>query len=82
MCKKIITQLNLVEKHIINETDEFVLNVKIYIIRITRGLFKSNKGIKINADVNASYNIMRKVVPDVFVDGIEGVSDHPIKINF
>ena len=50
--------------------------------RIKRGLFKSSKGILINADVNASYNIMRKVVPNVFSDGIEGVSAHPVKINF
>ena len=28
--------------------------------RITRGLFKSNNGIKINADVNGSLNILRK----------------------
>ena len=50
--------------------------------RIKRGLFKSNKGKLINADVNASYNIMRKVIPNVFSEGIEGVSVHPIKINF
>ena len=32
---------------------------------------------------NASYNIMRKVVPNLFnKDGIEGVSAHPVKINF
>ncbi|MCK9446868.1 transposase [bacterium] len=50
--------------------------------RLKRGLFRSSKGILINADVNGSYNIMRKVVPNVFTDGIEGVSVHPIKINF
>ena len=50
--------------------------------RLKRGLFRSNKGILINADVNGSYNIMRKVVPNVFADGIEGVSVHPVKINF
>jgi putative transposase len=50
--------------------------------RVKRGLFKSSKGVLINADVNASYNIMRKVVPNVFSEGIEGVSVHPIKINF
>lgn len=50
--------------------------------RVKRGLYKSSKGILINADVNGSYNIMRKVVPNVFIDGIEGVSVHPIKINF
>lgn len=49
---------------------------------LKEGLLKSSKGILINADINASYNIMRKVVPNVFTDGIEGVSVHPIKINF
>ena len=32
--------------------------------RITRGLFKSNEGVKINADVNGSLNIMRKYLKD------------------
>ena len=51
--------------------------------RIKRGLFKSKSGKLINADVNAAYNIMRKVVPNTyFVDGIVDVSVHPIKINF
>jgi len=48
--------------------------------RITRGLFLSALGIKINADVNGSLNILRKVVPDAFCKGIEGVGLHPIKI--
>jgi len=41
--------------------------------RVKRGLFVSNKGIKINADVNAAFQIMKKVFPNVFTDGIEGV---------
>jgi putative transposase len=49
--------------------------------RIHRGLFISNKGIKINADVNAGYQIMKKVFPKAFVDGIEGVHLHPIIMN-
>jgi transposase, IS605 OrfB family, central region len=49
--------------------------------RIKRGLFKSNKGILINADVNGAYNIMRKVFPKAFVNGIEGVGLHPVKLN-
>src|SRR5699024_7323782 len=36
--------------------------------RIKRGLFKSNKGILINADVNGALQILRKVVPNAFVD--------------
>ncbi|MHA1671963.1 MAG: zinc ribbon domain-containing protein [Promethearchaeota archaeon] len=34
--------------------------------RVIRGLFHSSKGIKINADVNAAMNILRKVVPTAF----------------
>jgi len=49
--------------------------------RIYRGLFRSNKGIKINSDVNGSYQIMKKVVPNAFSNGIEGVGLHPIVIN-
>ena len=40
--------------------------------RISRGLFRSSNGTLINADVNAGYNIMKKVFPNsVKVDGIE-----------
>lgn len=49
--------------------------------RVRRGLFVSNKGIKINADVNAAYQIMKKVFPNVFTDGIEGVVLHPVRVN-
>ena len=48
--------------------------------RIHRGLFVSNKGIKINADVNAAYQISKKVFPEAFADGIEGVGFHPIRV--
>jgi len=45
-----------------------------------RGLYKSKiTGKQINADVNGSYNIIRKAIPNVFKnDGIEGVGVHPI----
>lgn len=49
--------------------------------RIKRGLFKSNEGKLINADLNGSYQIMKKVFPNVFSDGIEGVGLHPVRIN-
>ena len=49
--------------------------------RVHRGLFTSNKGVSINADVNAAYQIMKKVFPNVFVDGIEGVVLHPVRVN-
>lgn len=46
-----------------------------------RGLFVSNQGISINADVNAAYQIMKKVFPNVFADGIEGVVLHPVRVD-
>jgi len=48
--------------------------------RVKRGMYKSSTGRKINADVNGSYNILRKEVPNAFSDGIEGVVVHPMII--
>ena len=48
--------------------------------RIHRGLFKSNQGVFINADVNAGYQIMKKVFPNEFSEGIEGVVLHPVRV--
>lgn len=48
--------------------------------RIYRGLFRSNQGVFVNADVNAGYQIMKKVFPNVFADGIEGVVLHPVRV--
>lgn len=39
--------------------------------RIKRGLYKTNDGRLINADVNGSYNSLRKAIPDAFSQGIE-----------
>jgi len=47
--------------------------------RVKRGLFKSKTGKLINADLNGSYNIMRKVIPN-FIEGIEAVAIWPKKI--
>lgn len=49
--------------------------------RIKRGLYKTNNGKLINADVNGSYNIIRKVFPNAFNNGIEGVAVHPYRVN-
>ena len=49
--------------------------------RIHRGLFKSNNGTLINADLNGAYQIMKKVFPNVFSEGIEGVGLHPVRVN-
>ena len=48
--------------------------------RIHRGLFRSAQGTLINADVNGSYNILRKSKPKAFADGVEGVVVHPVII--
>jgi len=45
--------------------------------RIARGLYRTAKGCLINADVNGSYNILRKAFPD---NGIEAVVVQPIRI--
>lgn len=49
--------------------------------RVKRGLFKSNNGMLINADLNGSYQIMKKVFPNAFTNGIVGVDLHPVVIN-
>ena len=48
--------------------------------RVKRGLFRAGTGRCLNADINGAYNIMRKVVPDAFGNGIRGVVVHPVRI--
>jgi len=50
--------------------------------RVKRGLFRSKSGILINADVNGAYNIIRKVAPNAFADGVEGAVVRPLKVSF
>lgn len=50
--------------------------------RIKRGLFKSNSGRLINADVNASLQIIKKVAPNTFSYGVEDLVLNPIKLCF
>nr|WP_293207516.1 MULTISPECIES: transposase [unclassified Microcoleus] len=38
--------------------------------RIKRGLYKTSTGQLINSDVNGSFNILRKAIPNAFGDGI------------
>ena len=44
--------------------------------RIKRGLFKTLNGKLVNADLNGSYNILRKVAPD-FKEGVEDIAVYP-----
>lgn len=46
--------------------------------RIARGLYKTAKGKLLNADVNGSFNIIRKVIPDVLDQGIKGQPFDPV----
>ncbi|MEM9274286.1 MAG: transposase [Cyanobacteria bacterium P01_F01_bin.143] len=56
-------------------------NVKFSGYRETRGIYKiRGENTRINADVNGSYNIMRKVIPTIFDGGIEGVVVRPIRV--
>ena len=49
--------------------------------RIKRGLFKSNIGKLINADVNAAYQIMKKVFCDVEIPADRGFVLNPVRVN-
>ena len=48
--------------------------------RIKRGLFRASAGQLVQADVNASYNILRKVVPNAFADGIGAAVVRPVRV--
>ena len=49
--------------------------------RVKRGLFKSNNGRLINSDVNGSLQIIKKVIPKAFANGIEGLDLTPVVMN-
>ncbi len=49
--------------------------------RLKRGLYQSRHGIRFNADVNGSYNILRKASPNAFVQGSRGCAVHPIRLH-
>ncbi len=49
--------------------------------RIKRGLFKSNSGKLINADVNAAYQIMKKVFHDAVKPTDIGLVLNPVRVN-
>lgn len=48
--------------------------------RIYRGLFKSNTGTLINADVNGAYQILKKVFPNAYSYEIEDLGLNPIRV--
>ena len=64
-----------------NYGDERAEQIKFSGYRESRGMYKQKgEKVRINADVNGSYNIMRKVIPTVFDRGIEGVVVRPVRI--
>jgi len=68
--------LNLDQIPIYKEDDK--TNYQFSGYRESRGIYKiKGKNLKINADVNGSYNIMRKGIPTAFANGIEGIEVCP-----
>ncbi|MEG4842850.1 transposase, partial [Microcoleus sp. B9-D4] len=49
--------------------------------RIKRGLYKTSTGQLINSDVNASYNILRKAIPNAFSNGIGSCVVGPMRVD-
>lgn len=49
--------------------------------RIKRGLFRTSDGRLLNADVHGSANIIRKVAPNAFADGVEAVVVRPLHLS-
>jgi putative transposase len=50
--------------------------------RVKCGLYRARDGRTLNADVNGSYNILRKALPDAFGKGIEAVVVWPVWLTF
>lgn len=50
--------------------------------RVRRGLFRSNSGKLINADVNAAYQIIKKVFCDAEMPADRGFVMNPVRVNF
>jgi IS605 OrfB family transposase len=48
--------------------------------RVKRGEFVSAQGQPIHADINGSYNILRKALPSAFARGIQGVVVRPVQV--
>lgn len=61
--------------------DSDAKQVKFSGYRATRGIYKiKGQNTRINSDVNGSYNILRKVVPTAFRQGIEGAVVRPVRV--
>jgi len=49
--------------------------------RVHRGLFVSNDGFRVNADINAALQMIKKVSPNAFSNGVEGIGLCPVVVN-
>jgi len=49
--------------------------------RVFRGLYKTGENKLLNADINGSFNIIRKVIPDVIDQGIRGLPFNPVVLD-
>lgn len=78
--RTILTEESYTSKASFLDNDEMKKDITFSGKRIVRGLYKTNTGNLINADVNGASNIIRKVFPNAF-DGIEGVGLHPSIVN-
>jgi hypothetical protein len=48
--------------------------------RVMRAEFISAQGLPIHADINGSYNILRKALPTAFAHGVQGVVVRPVRV--
>jgi putative transposase len=48
--------------------------------RVKRGQYRAANGQRINADVNGAHNILRKVAPNSYGQGIEVVVVRPVRL--
>ena len=71
--------LYIITKYIKWELEKICHNETYVGKRIRRGLFKTKEGVLINADINGSYNIMRKVKGDAIMPPYTGFGYNPVK---
>lgn len=76
--KVTLTEESYTSKCSFLDNEQICKHIKYQGRRIKRGLFKTAKGFLINADVNASYNIIKKVAPKIF-NGVEAVVVQPYR---
>ena len=49
--------------------------------RVARALYRAKEGRPIHADVNGSYNTLRKAFPDAFGNGTEAPAVGPVRLD-